>query len=138
MSERKAECRELEAIIGETVVGIDFFNGLRYSSLPKEVLITMKSGKQLRLYHDQDCCETVELVSINGDICKLIGKPILSTELGVDEDYDGPEISDDSGTETKITLRCDAETVIMRWIGESNGYYGEDVDFEILQKEVTT
>jgi hypothetical protein len=137
MSERKAECTELEAIIGETVTGIDFFND-PYRRLPKEVLITMKSGKQLRLYHDQDCCETVELVSIDGDICKLIGKPILSTELGVDEDYDGPEISDDSGTETKITLRCDAQTVIMRWIGESNGYYGEDVDFEILQKEVTT
>ena len=137
MSERKAECTELEAIIGETVTGIDFFND-PYRRLPKEVLITIKSGKQLRLYHDQDCCETVELVSIDGDICKLIGKPILSTELGVDEDYDGPEISDDSGTETKITLRCDAETVIMRWIGESNGYYGEDVDFEILQKEVTT
>ena len=112
MSERKAECRELEAMVGETVIGIDFFND-RQSNLPKEVLITMKSGKQLRLYHDQNCCETVELVSINGDICKLIGKPILSTELGVDEDYDGPEISDDSGTETKITLRCDAETVIM-------------------------
>jgi hypothetical protein len=118
MSERKAEYRELEAMVGETVIGIDFFND-RQSNLPKEVLITMKSGKQLRLHHDQDCCETVELVSIDGDICKLIGKPILSTE-------------------TKITLRCDAETVIMRWIGESNGYYGEDVDFEILQKEVTT
>jgi hypothetical protein len=136
MSERKAECTELEAIIGETVTGIDFFND-PYRRLPKEVLITMKSGKQLRLYHDQDCCETVELVSIDGDICKLIGKPILSTELGVDEDYDGPEIGDDSGTETKITLRCDDETVIMRWIGESNGYYGEQLDFEILQKEVS-
>ncbi len=99
--------------------------------------MTFASGKQLRIYHEQDCCERVELVSIDGNICKLFGRAIQSVGLEVDEDYDGPEISDDSGTETKITLRCDAETVIMRWIGESNGYYGEQVDFEILQKAMT-
>lgn len=85
------------------------------------------------LYHSQDCCESVALQDVNGDLADLIGTPILRAEESSNSrehplDY-GPEYPSESYTWTFYRLTTIKGTVVLRWLGESNGWYSEFVDF---------
>lgn len=122
----------LESLVGEVLTHVDIFSD--------EILLTTESGRKIQIYHDQDCCESVGIVDTEGNWQNLIGKPLLEASQEIDPDNDPifsqhkPEDSDDSRTDTKLTFRVDGATVINRWIGESNGYYSEFVDFKDITK----
>ena len=102
-----------------------------------EIQITTECGRVFRFYHSQDCCESVKIAAAqdgDGSLLSLIGKQIREVTQEELRD-DDTETSYDSWTKTTITFRTDSETVISRWIGESNGYYSEDVDLEEIFKE---
>lgn len=85
--------------------------------------------------HIQDCCENVQIAEIIGSLDDLIGEPILLAEEvvnGQDVTPDGVEPPEypDSFTWTFYKLRTLTGDVTIRWLGESNGYYSESVDFE--------
>ena len=77
------------------------------------------------LYHDQDCCESVVVEEIIGDIEDLEGWPLLIAR----EDYnaDGPELNEESYTWTFYNFATYKGYVTIRFLGESNGYYSEEV-----------
>lgn len=83
-------------------------------------------GIVFTMYHEQDCCEDVRLEDVTGDPQHLIGRPITlaleSSKAGTDVDY---------GTATWTFYRIGTVmgTVVLRWLGTSNGYYSEDVTF---------
>jgi hypothetical protein len=88
------------------------------------------------MYHEQDCCESVSIEDINGNMDCLIGSPITKAEERVSDDTDhdsnnpGPkETWDDCYTWTFYTLATVKGYVDIRWYGTSNGYYSESVDF---------
>ena len=92
-------------------------------------------GMTCRLYHEQDCCESVEIEDINGDLSDLIGSPIVLAEetsnsdshpKGFKSDYE-PE----SFTWTFYRIATVKGTVVIRWMGSSNGYYSESVYFNM-------
>ena len=60
----------------------------------------------------------------------LIGKPVTYAERYTNQDP-RPEDShgDDSWTYTIFDIRVATHKVIFKWLGESNGYYSEEVDF---------
>ena len=91
-------------------------------------------GEKFRLYHYQDCCEGVDLNEIIGDISDLIGSPITQAEEASYNGEPGPdgEVPEyaDSYTWTFYRLATVKGYVTLRWLGESNGYYSESVDFE--------
>ena len=99
-------------------------------------------GHVFKMYHSQDCCESVQIIDIAGDVDDLIGEEILLAEE-VNSTADMPQIgsqafnyepTDDSHTWTFYRLATKKGFVVIRWLGESNGYYSESVDFEeILQ-----
>lgn len=88
------------------------------------------------MYHGQDCCETVEITEIIGDLDDLLNEPILLAEE-VTSDGDAPDDAgtppdrylDDSHTWTFYKLRTRSGDVTIRWLGTSNGYYSEGVYF---------
>lgn len=93
-----------------------------------------QDNRQFEMYHDQDCCESVGIESIVGDLSDLIGEPILRAEesMSTDDPEDVPTPDKDyrdSFTWTFYKLATRKGYVDIRWFGESNGYYSESVSF---------
>jgi hypothetical protein len=83
-------------------------------------------------FHDQDCCESVEIESVVGDLQDLVGEPLLLAEESNGETPVGYtfEYEPDSYTWTFYKFATRKGYVDVRWLGESNGYYGERVDLK--------
>ena len=96
-----------------------------------ELIFTGSCGT-FTFYHNQDCCETVYIESIVGDLEDLIGEVILSAEVSEGETPKGwtPDEYTDSYTWTFYKFATRKGYVDVRWFGESNGYYSESVDLK--------
>jgi len=98
-----------------------------------EIVITTDSGRKFRMYHMQDCCEYVRVEDIIGDVNDLLNSPLFMAEevTNATEYLDNLRGSGaDSSTWTFYKLATANGYVTIRWLGESNGYYSESVDFE--------
>ena len=92
-----------------------------------EIIFVSDDGQRWKMFHQQDCCESVTLEEIIGDLDDLLNSPILVAEERTRED---PE--SESGTWTFYELRTIKGSVTLRWIGYSNGFYSERVDFDTM------
>jgi hypothetical protein len=98
----------------------------------EELMFTMDNGDQYLMYHSQNCCERVRIEDIDGNLNDLVGLPVLQAEVVSGETRDGWEEDDyqnDSYTWTFYKFATIKGSVTLRWLGESNGYYSERVDF---------
>ena len=100
-----------------------------------EIYFTTNTGEVYRMYHDRDCCERVDISEIIGDWNDLIGTPILLAEKVTNREDPPPlQNEEDSYTWTFYKLSTIKGSVTIRWYGESNGYYSEEVDFELYKQ----
>lgn len=101
----------------------------------ERIVFTEDSGKKYELFHSQDCCESVTVEDICGDLKDLMGSPLLVAEETTNSDSNPqnakPETIEcqDSFTWTFYKLSTIKGSVTIRWYGDSNGYYSESVDF---------
>lgn len=100
-----------------------------------EVYLHTDSGRRFVMAHEQDCCESVGIESITGDLEDLVGSPILVAEESVSDDWPDGAVrpwqskeEPDSYTWTFYKLATIKGWVDIRWYGESNGYYSESVE----------
>lgn len=102
-----------------------------------KITFEMADGARYLMHHDQDCCESVYVESIDGDLRDLVGEEIVvAEERSSSGEPDKPLSSwDDSYTWTFYTLRTVKASVTIRWYGSSNGYYSESVDFSGMSEE---
>lgn len=94
-----------------------------------EMLIIIEGDSEYEIYkfyHEQDCCESVYLYDINGDLNDLVGEVLNQVEEVSRVAKDG-EFSDGTWTFYKLATR--KGYVTLRWLGESNGYYSEEMSF---------
>lgn len=107
------------------MITINVLEGKTFTSVNRvdESIIFKGSEYEYRLYHDQDCCESVTIEDICGELTDLENTPIVYAYETSDhrDDYDGSE------TYTFYHFRTIKGTVTIRWYGTSNGYYSESV-----------
>lgn len=119
---------EISALIGKTITAINGAAG------DDRMTFECDDGTAYVMYHSQDCCESVSIEDIVGDLGDLIGSPILRAEESTSDkkpdDLPEPEYEDESVTWTFYKLATAKGWVDIRWHGSSNGYYSESVDFE--------
>ncbi|HCT6924804.1 TPA: hypothetical protein OT661_005260 [Pseudomonas aeruginosa] len=112
-------------LLGKTIKQI---TGLEAGS--DSVDFECEDGSLFRMYHVQDCCESVSIDDIEGDASDLVGQPLVVAEDVSSDDFPAPPGDYvESYTWTFYRLATVKGFVVIRWLGESNGYYSESVDF---------
>ena len=87
-------------------------------------LVTIVTDKlSLQFFHWQDCCESVYVAQVDGDIEDVVGKTIHVFE----ERAVVSESEWDLLCATFYTIRTDGGDLTWRWDGRSNGYYSVSV-----------
>ena len=93
------------------------------------MLFETANGERFMFAHQQDCCESVDINDIVGDLQDLVGEPLLLAEQVQGETpVDFEEEYHESVTWTFYKFATRKGYVDVRWLGESNGYYSESVD----------
>lgn len=119
----------ISILIGKTITNIE---GLKKDS--DEVYIKTSDGSVYYMFHDHECCESVWIEDVCGDVEDLIGSPVLVAEEVRSDEYEPlNKESDESYTWTFYKLATAKGYVDIRWYGTSNGYYSEGVDFKQLK-----
>lgn len=100
-----------------------------------ELRFICQDGSEYLMYHSQSCCEDVFIDDIEGDLKDLIGSPLLQAEETSNEEFEKEYAESiegkqqDSYTWTFYKFATIKSYVTIKWLGESNGYYSESVDF---------
>ena len=110
---------------------IEDMGGKVFTSVRGEVggdmLVFENNTERFVFFHAQDCCESVDINDIIGDLQDLVGEPLLIAEEvnGATE----PDVEHcESYTYTFYKFATRKGYVDVRWLGESNGYYSEGVN----------
>jgi len=127
---------EFNQLKGKTLVHIDV------DKLTDVITFTEDNGTRYKCHHYQDCCESVFIENVNGDINDLLNTPILlAEERTSDAETKEMELErllkqeraptvDEAELWTFYELRTIKGSVTIRWNGSSNGYYSISVDFD--------
>ena len=108
--------------------GLTIYEIIGCRSGSDEIFFKTTDDRMFHMFHWQDCCESVSVEDVVGDVEDLIGSPIVraeersngstDTEWGGDEEWTFYELATNKGS------------VTIRWYGSSNGYYSTSVSFE--------
>ncbi len=116
----------IDTLMGKTLVSVTMNNE------NDRIVFQTNAGEQYVMFHRQDCCEHVKVEEVIGSLDDLVGSPILEAEeTSGRNDGSRPDCSE-SYTWTFYKLGTIRGHVTIRWLGESNGYYGEDVAVEAV------
>ena len=110
-------------------MNISDFKGLVFTSVvgleqqSEEVTFTSSCGRKFKMYHEQECCESVYVSDVCGDMSDLVGAEVVSAEERAIES------ATDWGTMTATfyDVQTTSGIVNIRWKGESSGYYSGSV-----------
>ena len=107
----------LNDLVGRCVTRVECTND--------ELILYLTDHQWVRFYHEQDCCESVYIEDICGDLEDLVDSPFVFAEESTNR---GTGEYGDSATWTFYRFQTRKGSVDVRWCGESNGYYSESVD----------
>lgn len=115
-----ARYAEIRDMVGKTFTRV-------YGGVGDGEMVFENDTERYVFTHDQDCCESVDINDVVGDLEDLVGEPLLMAEEvsgAIEPDVEHSE----SYTYTFYKFATRRGYVDVRWLGESNGYYSESVD----------
>jgi len=118
---------DINELVGKTFIKID--------NNDDELIFHGKEGTGYKFYHDQNCCESVYIEDVIGDLNDLLNTEILSAEEVASEtkpDDIKRDYEPASETWTFYKFATAKGRVTVRWCGSSNGYYSESVSIRKL------
>jgi hypothetical protein len=110
-------------------------SGLEVDS--EEVAFVCADGSRWRMFHSQDCCESVSIAEVIGDPSDAIGLVVDAREETSEADPAGYVNNDDwreSFTWTFFVLQTERGALTIRWLGQSNGWYSERAEFQRIDQ----
>lgn len=127
------EVRIYEQLMGKTLKSVTGQVG------GDEIVMQTEEGRSYRFYHLQDCCESVTVEDICGDLNDLVGSPLIVAEESTKTNENpvgvaAPEYQH-SFTWTFYRFATAKGFVTIRWYGSSNGCYSESVDFAEIEPQ---
>lgn len=114
---------DISELIGKYVWQVD-----TETTDPNLLALHLTNGMVAYFRHHQDCCESVYLADVTGDLDDLLEAEIFDAR---EDSERGGEHGDSTYTWTFYNIRTSKGTITLRFNGESNGYYSESVDFDI-------
>lgn len=102
------------------------FNNV-YMTKEKDSIVFENDEVKYVLLHYQDCCESVYVEDIIGDLQDLIGWPMLIANEVSNVDHPPVTEGEESYTWTFYNFATFKGYVTIRFYGASNGYYSESV-----------
>lgn len=115
---------DISVLLGKTIKQIEVSQNV--DGVDDYIEFYCSDNTVYKMYHERDCCEDVRIEDISGELEHLLLSPILMAEAVVTT---STEDLNESSTATWYKLATILGYVTIRWIGESNGYYSEDVNF---------
>lgn len=89
----------------------------------------------LEFWHEQNCCESVAILEIDGEEALVEGATLISVEargMGCQQTKDGDEET------TFYTFRTSLGVCCVRWYGTSNGFYSTSVGVRFVKDKETS
>lgn len=116
-----------EEVIGKTIANI----------IQKQDLLVFEfdDGMFLKMFHFQDCCESVYIDDVCGNLDDLVGTPLLVAESVSNLNLPPAEEYNEFYTWTFYKFATVKGYVTVKWYGTSNGYYSERVSTELYENE---
>lgn len=102
-------------LIGKILTSVEIEEESIYFNTDKESFISC---------HMSDCCESVQVYELDGLVKDILNAPILEATEEYDSENNPPENAY-SFTWTTQTIKTTKGQLIIKWLGESNGYYTE-------------
>lgn len=119
-----------EELIGEVIS-----SGVIHSGDDSAALLLVCDSTIFVFHHQQDCCESVLIEDVSGDLTDLIGSPITEAECVTEEtDIDEPESEHKHMTWSFYKFRTAKGAVTVKWQGMSNGCYSEEAELLVIDK----
>ena len=95
-----------------------------------ELCFVAETGEEFKFVHQQNCCESVWIEDIDGDLQDLVGSPMtMAEEVEGSQEPRIQDYPDESFTWTYYKFATPKGYVTVRFYGSSNGYYSEGVSF---------
>ena len=98
----------------------------------EELRLYLTDDHYVRFYHYAYYCESVRIEDVCGNLDDLVGEVLTEAELVEGYTADPLNSHAESYTWTFYRFGTRRGSVTVRWYGESNGYYSERVDVEIV------
>jgi len=118
---------DMSELVGKT------FKSVSASKGDEEMVLISTDGIRYTFYHQQDCCESVDIDDIDGNVESLVGETMLMAEEVTNVDDAETRTFDksewiESYTWTFYKFATIKGYVTVKWLGRSNDYYSESVD----------
>lgn len=110
--------RNLNEMVGQTFTKV---------TADRDAIYFENKKVKYMFFHEQDCCETVEVEEIIGDLEDLQDWPLLVAREDSNVDFPAPSNNEESFTWTFYNFATYKGWVTVRFLGVSNGYYSESV-----------